>query len=290
MAEVRPALPQDFEAVYPLLQEFPQPQIPKEHWRRMLFDPPWPVEEPHRGYMLVDGSQVVGFMGAMFSRRWVRGVRIPFCNLSSWIVRPTHRAQSLELLRPVLALKDYTVISPSPNAVAHPLYLRLGFTVLENTQWLMAPLAWPNQLLRATGTSLVTDPERIRGRLDSAGREIHESLRGTVAAEALVLRRGSQCHVVATASSWKGRWRLAHVQYASDWGMFWDHAPQVAGAFFRTLGTVGLRVDSRHAAGQHPAFAVRRAMALPTLYLPGAAGTPPHLVDGLYSETLFHRF
>jgi hypothetical protein len=290
MAEVRPVPPEMFAEIYPLLQEFPGQKLSRELWRRMLFDPPWPVEEPQRGYALIDGSRVVGFMGAMFSRRWVQGQQIRFCNLSSWIVKPTHRALSLELLRPVLALKDYTVVSPSPNAVAHPIYVRLGFTVLEDAQWLMTPLAGTGNLITAMGASVVTDPDRMRAELDAAGREIQEHLRGTVASQALVLGRGGRCHVVATASPWKGPWRLAHVQYASDWGMFWEHAPPLAAAFFRTLGTVGLRVDGRHAAGRRPAFAVRRPMALPTLYLPGRAGTTPDRVDGLYSEVLFQRW
>jgi hypothetical protein len=276
-----------FEEVYPLLRQFPRQNLTKDLWRRMLFDQPWPVEEPHRGYALIDHGRVVGFMGTMFSRRQVRGERVRVCNLSSWIVDAAYRALSLELLRPVLALREYTVVSPSPNAVAHPIYVRLGFGVLEDSQWLIAPLASPRQIAGAIGTTLITDPERMRPRLDPAGQEIHDHLRGTVAGEALLLARGGPCHIVATASPWKGRWRLAHVQYASNWGAFWDHAPRFAGAFLRTLGTVGLRVDGRHAAGRTPAFAVRRRMALPTLYLPGAAGIAPDLVDGLYSETLF---
>ena len=287
MVEVRPAPPEMFEQVYPLLQEFPQQNLTRDLWKRMLFDPPWPVEEPHRGYALIDRGEVVGFCGTMFSSRRIRGERIRFCNLSSWIVKETHRAHSLQLLRPVLALKDYVVVSPSPNAVALPIYVRLGFKVLEETQWLIAPLPGPRQALKALGASLVTEPERIHDRLDATGREIHDHLRGSVAAEALIVRGDRSCHVVATASPWKGRWRLAHVRYASDWGLFWDHTHLFAAAFFRNLGTAGLRVDGRNAAGTRPPFAVHRRLALPPLYIPGPSGITPDLVDGLYSEALF---
>lgn len=287
MAEVRPAPPEMFEAIYPLLQEFPQQKLSKELWRRMLFDPPWPVEEPHRGYVLIDDGQVVGFYGTMFSRRVVRGQPIRFCNLSSWIVKETHRAQSLQILRPILALEDYVLVNPSPNAAVLPIFLRFGFQPLEDAQWLIAPLPNPRQVLKAMGTSLITDPARMRERLDAAGREIHDHLRGTVAAQALVLRGGRACHVVATASPWRGRWRLAHVRYASDWGMITDHAPLLAAAFLRRLGTVGLRVDARHLAGITPPLAARRSIALPPLYRPGRSGITPDLVDGLYAEGLF---
>ena len=61
----------------------------------------------------------------------------------------------------------------------------------------------------------------------------------------------------------------------------------VTAGFFRTLGTVGLRVDGRNASGRTPSFAVRRTVALPPLYRPGGLGVTPGDVDGLYAEGLF---
>ena len=202
-------------------------------------------------------------------------------------MKETHRALSLQILRPILALEDYVLVNPSPNAAVLPIFLRFGFQVLEDAQWLIAPLPTPRQVVRVIGTTVITRPERIRERLDAAGQAIHDHLRGTVAAETLLIRGDLSCHVVATASAWKGRWRLAHVRYASDWDMFWDHAPLAAVAFSRTLGTLGLRVEARHAAGRKPAFAVRRPLAPPPLYRPGRFPIAPDLVDGLYAEGLF---
>jgi hypothetical protein len=287
MIEVRPAGPEMFEAVYPLLTEFPGQTIPKELWRRMLFDQPWPVEEPQRGYVLFDGSDLVGFYGTMFSRRRIGGRTIRFCNLSSWIVKESHRASSLELLKPIMALQDHILVNPSPNAIAYSIFARLGFVVLEDSQWLVTPLPGPRHLAKAMGASVVMEPDRIRDRLDPSGREIHDHLRGSVAREALLVRGDRQCHVVATASPWKGRWRLAHVRYASDWDMFWDHAPMLAGAFLLRLGMPGLRVDGRNAPARKPPFAVHRRLPVPTVYRPRASGVSPDMVDGLYSEVLF---
>jgi len=68
----------------------------------MLFDLPWPVEEEHRGFILRDGGEAVGFLGTIFSRRTVGGTTCRFCNLSSWIVKESHRSSSLQLILPVL--------------------------------------------------------------------------------------------------------------------------------------------------------------------------------------------
>jgi len=276
-----------FDAIYPLLQEFPGQSLSRELWRRMLFDQPWPVSESQRGYALFEGDTPVGFYGTMFSHRTVNGRPVRFCNLSSWIVKESHRAESLQILRPILALEDYVLVNPSPNAPVMPIFRRFGFEVLDDTQWLIAPLAGPGALWKAMGATLITDPVRIRERLNDPGRAIHDHLQGSVAGEVLLARGERRCQVVATRSPWKGRWRLAHVRYAGDWEMFWETAPLIALGFLRTLGTVGLRVDGRNASGRMPSFAVRKTVALPPLYRPGGLGITPGDVDGLYAEGLF---
>ena len=113
-----------------------------------------------------------------------------------------------------------------------------------------------------------------------------EHVAHTRAAQLLLTRRGETCHVVATASPWRGRWTLAHVQYASDWSRLWDWLPLVNGGFFATLRTFGLRVDGRWLPERLPGSARRRELALPTLYRPAHPGITATDVDGLYSELL----
>src|SRR5262245_6490969 len=140
MATVRPARPEDFPAVLPLLESFGQDTMRPDDWRRMLFEPPWPVVEPARGFLLEDGGEAVGFLGTIFSTRVVREVERRFVNLSSWIVRPSHRASSMQLVLPVLALKGYTIVNLSASETAHEIFRKLGFRTLEERQVLCPPV------------------------------------------------------------------------------------------------------------------------------------------------------
>jgi len=288
--EVLPATPGQFEAIYPLLLEFANPRMSRDDWRRMLFDLPWPVDEEERGFVLRDGGAVVGFLGTIFSRRERNGTTHRFCNLSSWIVKETHRAASFQLVLPVLALKSHTIVNLSPSPAAYEIFARLGFQPLETTQVLLPPFARPGELLRARGSSVTTRMEELRAELDEPGRTVAEHMSGTLAAQALVRSGARRCHVVATRSPWKGGWKLAHVQYASDWELFWDHLALVSGAFARTLGTFGLRVEARHLRGRRPAFSVARPLPRPNLFRPASSDVTPRMIDGLYTEAVGLRW
>jgi hypothetical protein len=290
MVHVRPATPDLFDDVYPLLLDFANPKMSRDDWRRMLFDLPWPVEEPHRGYALYDGEQVVGFLGTIFSTRVICGVTRRFCNLSSWIVKDAYRSSSLQLVLPVLALKQHTIVNLSPSPGAYEIFARLGFRKLEDHQLLVPPFARPGELLRAPTLRVVTRPEVVRRMLEPAAHPLMDHMSGTLAAQAVVTSGGRSCHVIATRSPWKGTRCLAHVQYASDWAFVLEHSTACWWAFFRTLGAMGLRIDGRHGGGRGPRLAIRRRLALPAQYRPSDPEVTPDRIDGLYTEAVGLRW
>lgn len=291
MATVRPATPADFGVVLPLLETFGRTRMGHADWRRLLFDPPWPVNETTRGFVLEDGSRVCGFLGTIFSSRLVRGVERRFCNLSTWVVSPSHRTSSFQLLLPVLALKSYTLVNLSASDTAHEIFVRLGFRTLEERQVLLPPLPRLRDVL-APGIRVTGRPEEIASRLDPAGRRLFEDMRNTLAAQILITRGSRTCHAIATRSPWKKGLFLAHVQYASDWELLLDGVPQATAGWFGALGTVGLRVDGRRVPEGRalPPRSVRRGLALPTLYRPADPDLTPDDVDGLYSELVLQRW
>jgi hypothetical protein len=113
---------------------------------------------------------------------------------------------------------------------------------------------------------------------------------GTKAGQALLRCGDRRCHAIATRSLWKGRWMLAHVQYASDWPLLWEHPGQASLAFGRVLGTVGLRADARHLRGASLRLTRRRALPSPRLYRPATADVLPEMIDGLYTEVVGQRW
>lgn len=288
--EVRPVLPEDFAAVQPLLVRFANDRMRGEDWRRLLFDLPWPTVENVRGYALWDGPRAVGFLGAIPSSRMVNGRARRFVNLSSWTVEEPYRAESLKLVLPVLADRARTIVNLSPSPAASEIFTLLGFRTLESDQVLVPLVSGVADLMPRGGVSVRTGLERIRGALDAPSQALLDDMKGTHAGQVLLTAGSRQCHVIATRSAWKAHWRLAHVQYASDWDLFWRHPARVARALLRVLGTMGLRVDGRHVTGPLPAFSVRKAMPLPHLYRPEDVSVTPELVDGLYTEAVGLRW
>jgi len=288
--DVVPVTPDRFEAVLPLLERFENTHMRPEDWRRMLFDLPWEVEEPHRGFMLVEGATVAGFMGTIFSRRMIGGTERRFCNLSSWIVSESHRHATLALLRPVDAMRDYTILALTSSPAAQALYLRMGFRTLETAHLMVPPFARAGRLLWRGGGSVTTRLDRIRAALEAPGRRIVDDMAGTHAAQALVRDGDRRCHIVATRSPSRAGMRVAYVQYASDWELFWDWVAPVSAAFSARFGTIGLRVDARHLRGPMPRFATRRLLPRPNLFRPAEPGITPAAVDGLYTELVGHRW
>ncbi len=286
MSEVRAVTASDFEAILPLLAKFENPRMGREDWRRMLFDLPWPVDEPVRGYALWEEARAVGFLGAIPSRRDIAGRERRFVNLSSWIVEEAYRPESLKLVLSVLADRGRTIVNLSPSAAAGEIFARLGFVPFETEQALIPLLSGPLDLLPASGVRVLTRPAAVRAALDPAGQRRFDDLRGTRAAHVALVAEGQTCHVVATRSVWKGRLRLAQVLHASDGGLLLRHASRVAIGFRGLLGTLGLRVDGRHAFGALPAFSVRRALPRPHLFRPEDAAIVPAMIDGLYTEAV----
>ena len=288
--EVRPVLPGDFAAIQPLLLRFVNDRMSGDDWRRLLFDLPWPTDVSVRGYALWDGRRAVGFLGAIPSTRTLGGRVRRFVNLSSWMVEESYRAESLKLVLPVLADRGRTIVNLSPSPAASEIFSRLGFRTLEAEQVLVPLVSGVADLLPRVGVSVRTRLERVRDGLDVPGQALLDDMKGTHAGQVLLMAGDRQCHVIATRSAWKARWRLAHVQYASDWDLFWRHPARIAGALLRVLGTMGLRVDGRHATSALPAFSVRKALPLPHLYRPEDSSVTPGLVDGLYTEAVGLRW
>lgn len=290
MPDVRPVGPEHFDQVYPLLLEFANSAMSRDDWRRMLFDLPWSVSETHRGYALFENDRVVGFLGTIFSERQVGSVRRRVCNLSSWIVKPSHRSSSFLLLLPVLSMTSHTIVNLSASPSAHEIFRGLGFRTLEDRQALLVPVPLPGEIVRLPRTEALLDPGRVLDRLDAVGRRIFEDMRRTLAAQVLLIDGDRTCHVVATRSPWKARLQLAHVQYASDWMFLADHGSLAAWSLHRQLGTVGLRIDGRRLTRRAPPFSVRRTLRLPHLYRPAESDITPDQIDGLYTEAVNQRW
>lgn len=286
--EVRPVGAESFDDVYPLLCGFPTKGMSKDDWRRMLFTHRW-SDNPQRGYALYADGKPVGFLGTIFSQRTLAGRTEPVCSLSSWIVLPEHRGSSLMLVTPILRLKGYTILNPTPSPVAYEIFLKLRFKPLESERLVLPPLPGVAEAARSLRGSFVTAPTEVERELDGAERELHRDLSACAVARHIVLRRGSRrCYVVATPVHRRGL-PFAEVQYIGDRAFFWEHRLLAHAAIFASTGALALWVDGRFApAGGGAPFAIRRPLR--RLFRPTRDEIVPGMIDGLYSELMDLRW
>ena len=141
MTQLRKAYQDDFEAAYPLLAAFNNPQLGRAEWHR-IFEPRWNSPCEHIGFLLEDGGKAVGFMAAIFSHRPLAGRWEVFCSLSSWRVLPEYRSDSLGMLTAAIEQPGVTYTDFTGNKVA-PLLRSLGFRQLGKEYYLLLPLPAP---------------------------------------------------------------------------------------------------------------------------------------------------
>ncbi len=285
MISLREVTAAEFGGLAELLLRFENPRMRAADFRRMLFDYAWPGAGERRGYAMYDGERAVGFIGTIRSERVIRGKVARFCNLSSWIVLPEHRARSLDLLRRAVSLPDHTFTSLTLAPKSLPVFKRFGHEVLDDETLVLPPLFSPRAFRRLRRAELVTDHDEIAAALPPAARRDFEAHRGTVA-EHLMIREGDRAAWVAATPLHLRRVRLAFVQHIGDRGLFWELLPLVQWGFFRALGAPLVAVDARFAAGRRPACALSWRLALPRLWRAATPDLAPTDVDGLYTELM----
>ncbi len=277
--EVRAVGADAFEQIYPLLKEFKNPKMTERDWRDMLFDYAW-EGRAERGFALYAGDEIVGFLGTIFSSRRIDGRDVLLCNTSSWIVREPYRTASILLLKPVLALRDCTIVNLTPTKRSHDIFEKLGFKQLESERLLLPPVILP----WARGASFITSPNEIAPLLDADERIICRDFSSVDGVRHLLLRRsGRQCYIVAT------RLQVRHVPFAElhyigDHNFFWSNRALAHWALLRTMRVAGIALDRRFAGERNIRFAIRRSTR--RLYRPQFHDIVPSAIDNLYSELM----
>ena len=97
-----------FDKIFQLFHKLINSKLSREEFR-YLFTVNWCKENNYSGYVLLNNKTVVGFLGAIFSKRSLNGSTFKFCNLSTWIVEENYRQYSILLLLPIVRTKNLIV-------------------------------------------------------------------------------------------------------------------------------------------------------------------------------------
>jgi hypothetical protein len=180
--------------------------------------PPWETRGPNHGFMLRDETRVVGTVLAVYSQRVIDDRVERFCNMGSWCVLPSHRSQSLALLKTLLAQENYTFTSLSPNRGPQEILTWLKFRSLDTSAALIPNLPW---LTLPRRTRVLTGQQEIEDALDGQDRQIFRDHSGALAARHVVVQHDDRsCYVLYRVFRHRGVRVFGSVLYASEPDVF----------------------------------------------------------------------
>jgi hypothetical protein len=278
--ELQPATADRFDAIHDVLREF-GPGLRKHDWRRLV-DYDFDCGRDDRGWVLVDEGNVVGFLGAIFSVR--RGQ--PFCNVTSWIVKQSHRRAGLELLLPLLEMNDHTLLNLSPSPFTLSVFRRMGFQDLDDRLKIIPPVV---PKLSPEGYELVRDHATIERILEGNDLRVFRHHRGYDCTHLVFVGPDGYSYTIAGKTRFR-RVPTSFVYYVSDPERFAALLNPLQRALFAAHRTLVSVVDARLVAGAHMPGCATYKLAQPRLYRPawsdsdGASPPPKSQIDNLYSE------
>jgi hypothetical protein len=262
--------------VYALLGEL-NPDVPESTWAS-LFTHGWKAEESHGGYVLVHAGKPVGILGTIFSERTIAGRPVRFCNAFSWYVRPEHRAGSVLLLRPLLALKGHTLTDFSAAPVVTDMLRRFGFRTLDREAVVLLPFAL--SAARGSDCEVLACDEANMAEVAENDRRIFDDHRQAPCGHMLLRDGRDYCYAVYTRVT---RHPLPYclVHYLSNPALFTQHHGAARKFLMAATDTRAVVVESRLVAGLKVPYSVR-TRAIEKLYR--SDDVEPRHVDMLYSE------
>jgi hypothetical protein len=282
MATVQKADIGMFDEIHALLKDFNNPRLGREEWRE-LFTYPWHDEADAPGYVLMDGASVVGFLGTIFSQRPINGRIEKFCNVSSWIVKPEWRGESIKMVLPLVRMPDCTVTNFSPSTTVSKIFEQLGFRYLDTHAFIFYPTARLYRLLKKSAYTLITDEARILEKLSESDRVIFRHHSGFKCGHILLYRESDReyCYCIYT-NIVRRKLHFNHMQHIGNPAVFIDHAEAIGARLFLRTGTPFMKVDCRLLGASTLPGTIRFKVTSPRMFKSERVESAQ--VDNLYSE------
>ena len=262
----------------------------KEQWRQLFVDHSR-LQNDNFGWVLVDGSDVVGFVSTIVSERTTRGETVRLCNLSNWIVKDKYRAHSLALHGKVVADKSVTITNLSPTPQVLKLIEKLGFTVMDRSERIILP-AVTARILRDR-CEILTENRALDGALEGERLRFFRDHQLPHNRHVLLRTRAGDCYVMMNRS-WKtirGNLRLpfARVHHISAPDIFVRHLEKLVVRVAASFKVVAMIVDDRMLHGAVPWHSFMRPGGERKAAFRSEKLTAED-IDGLYTEAVLLNY
>ncbi len=283
MINVKKAMADDFDKIYPLLLDFNNPNLTKEDWKQ-LFVNHYGGSEDYFGYALFDQDKAVGFLGLIFSARLIDGKAHKFCNITSWIIKEEYRRKGLSrmLFHEVLKLKDYTIITLPPSPKTERMHREHGFKELEDSYRLILPV--PAISIFSGDYSVVLEQETLRNNLDGEELKIYNDHLLCKCTHILFKTKHENCYMIAKGVTRK-KLPFAEIHYLSNLPVFIKYIDQIKIKLTLSLKVWGLLIEERYLKGARIKYSSTHKFHRAKLYKSSSLDKNM-ITDSLYTESL----
>ena len=279
--DFKPILSSDKTPVAEFLHNNLFHKISVAQWIEGLF-PPWSEEFSNHGYMMLEGSEIVGVMIVIYSKIMINGKEEIFGNLSSWCVMEQHRKgiNSIMLLKKCISEKNVNYTTTTPNETSQNVISKLGFELIDNSIYLILNLPFP-----FSKSKILTDPETIKATLDPSTLRIYKDHLHISWLKHLVVKDHDEfCYVIYRD------WKMQHSTHLKNSRILFLSNPRVfhkyllaLRGFFFSSGYPATTVNKRFLLHK-PFLAYSRQKSKPVGYR--AATVPKEAFTNAYTQVM----
>ncbi len=279
---IKKTYPNDFDKIYPLLLDFHSPYT-RDDWKE-IFEYQWDGCEDYIGFHLEHDDYVVGFMGLVFSRRFINGVKYNFCNITSLIVKPDYRVSTIFFIRKLMELRDYIFTGFSPIEASWQLFKKIGFVPFENRRKIIPVF---NFIFSSVKEMNFCEMPEILERVDPENRRILNDHNHKKCSSILFELNEKSCVLIYKLETQKHLGITVNkilVIYVSNLNFFNNHLNAVLKVFLKKFYFFSaLYIDSRFVINSARHFSITKEVFPPRICTGSLDGIH---IDGLYSEVI----
>lgn len=262
------------ERAIKMFDEFKSKKITYPIWAR-IFENSWRQENEVPAYLMLEGEEVVGIIGLIYGHRLINGKDVKTCNLTSWIVKPEHRNESLLLVIPILKLKGYTLLNLTPSKNVRTLFQKIGFDKADTQVFFFLPI--PNfRKLKST-----TEIEKNFEGLNDNDKKIYLDHKDYGAKFLLSYDENEYCLIVYTQRTKKGI-PFNHIHYISNYNFFRKHYKKIIFDIVRKSCVCLTMIDSRMLKNDYYSGRIKVINLFPKYFK--SSQLELEEIDSLYSE------
>ena len=285
MINIKKAKFEHFEDIYILLKQLGNNNIKKNDWKN-IFVNHFNSGENYFGYILIDDNKIKGFIGLIISKRFINNQQIKFANIGNWIVEKKYRNKSINLLLPILKMKNVILTNFTASSTVSSILKTLNFNELGDSFYIIPPLPTLSKYFMKNNYKIFYN-KSVKEKLSLVEKNIYKdhSKPDFNINHILIKNDSVDCYIIAK-KAYRNKMPFLHILYISNPKIFNNSIHIFKLAIAIKFQVVSLIIDERLLRKEKIKFAFSYKLQSPRFYKLNGINYFNELeyLDHLYSE------